>query len=135
MSKFNPAGHPDVKSSKRSANEIKQEFETTFDQHHKLYNANSDQVPMEEFVNYNAHVSSTIEQDAQFELIMSSVWNMSGNSAASMPFAGSSRKVTAMNAREAYRADHHRNLFGTDTQTPFGKKPQTEWQTTTTGNF
>jgi hypothetical protein len=39
-----------------------------------------------------------------------------------MPFAGSSRKVTAVNSREAYRQDFHRNLFGTDTKTPFDKK-------------
>jgi Ca2+-binding EF-hand superfamily protein len=47
-----------------------------------------------------------------------------------MPFAGSSRKISAVNAREQYRNDHHRNLFGTDSQTPFGKKNQGEWQST-----
>ena len=39
-----------------------------------------------------------------------------------MPFAGSNRKITNVNAREAYRNDHHRNLFGTDTKTPFRKE-------------
>jgi len=92
-------------------------------------------VSLEEFVAYHTFVSSTIDQDAQFELIMASVWNLSGGSASEMPFAGSSRKITQVNAREAYRSDHHRNLFGTDSATPFDKKPQTEWQTTTTGNY
>jgi hypothetical protein len=43
--------------------------------------------------------------------------------------------VTAINSREAYRNDFHRNLFGTDTATPFEKKGQTEWSTTTAGTF
>jgi hypothetical protein len=94
-----------------------------------------DRVSLEEFVGYHNFVSSTIDQDAQFELIMASVWNLSGNTAQEMPFAGSSRKVTNVNAREAYRSDHHRNLFGTDAKTPFDKKPQTEWQSTASGNF
>ena len=52
-----------------------------------------------------------------------------------MAYAGSSRKITQVNAREAYRNDHHRNLFGTDNSTPFNKKPQTEWQSTQAGNY
>jgi len=79
-------------------------------------------------MDYYAHVSSTIEQDAMFELVMSNSWHSSGRE--SMPFAGSSRKVTQVNAREAYRNDHHRNLFGTDQRAVFDKKPQTEWSTT-----
>ena len=37
-----------------------------------------------------------------------------------------------MNAREAYRQDHHRNLFGTDSNTPFekgNKKVGNQWST------
>ena len=62
---------------------------------------------------------------------MSNVWNIgSGTEAEKMPFAGSSRKVTSVSSRDAYRQDHHRNLFGTDKATPFKKKMETEWQTT-----
>ena len=48
-----------------------------------------------------------------------------------MPYAGTSKKVAVVNARDAYRQDHHRNLFGTDKTTPFekgGKKVGTQWQ-------
>ena len=38
-----------------------------------------------------------------------------------------------MNAREAYRQDHHRNLFGTDDGTPFGKKAVHAYQSTSNG--
>jgi len=50
-----------------------------------------------------------------------------------MPFAGSNRKITNVNAREAYRNDHHRNLFGTDNKTPFGKEQSSEFKTMLTG--
>ena len=47
-----------------------------------------------------------------------------------MPFAGCSRKVTTVNSRDAYRQDHHRNLFGTDKSTPFDKKKEQDWTST-----
>lgn len=85
-------------------------------------------------MNYHAHVSASMDSDAFFELVMSNSWDLSG-SGSSMPFAGSSRKVTQVNAREAYRNDHHRNLFGTDNKTPFNKAPQTPWESTQAGNL
>jgi hypothetical protein len=74
-------------------------------------------------------VSSNIDSDAYFELMMSNAWNIGGNTAQNMPFAGTSKKVLNVNAREAYRHDHHRNLFGTDNKTPFDKKSQAAWKT------
>ena len=60
--------------------------------------------------------------------MMSNAWNLdSRNNPNSTPFAGSSKKITKVNAQEAYRNDHHRNLFGTDGKTPFDKKAQTEY--------
>ena len=40
-----------------------------------------------------------------------------------------------MSARDAWRQDHHRNLFGTDKATPFLKNKQQEWQTSTRGTY
>lgn len=127
--------HPDVTSSKRTEKEMQTEFNETFDQHHKIKNPSTDKVTPEEFMDYYSHVSANIDSDAYFELMMSNSWNMSGGGASSMPFAGSSRKITNVNAREAYRNDHHRNLFGTDKATPFNKQRQTEMMTTTNGSF
>ena len=60
--------------------------------------------------------------------MMSNTWNLdSRNNSANTPFAGSSRKVTAVSARDAWRQDHHRNLFGTDKRTPFAKDRVAEW--------
>jgi len=38
-----------------------------------------------------------------------------------------------VNAREAYRQDHHRNLFGTDNGTPFGKNAVHAYQSSSHG--
>lgn len=113
--KYNAANHPDVKAGKRTENEILTEFLETFEQHHNVvsHEQSDDRVTPEEFCEYYSHVSSNIDSDAYFELMMSNAWKL-GGSASNMPFAGTSRKITAVNSREAYRNDHHRNLFGTD---------------------
>jgi hypothetical protein len=126
--------HPDVKNGKRTENEMQVEFTETFDQHHKIKSPGSDKVTPDEFLDYYSHVSANVDSDAFFELIMSNSWNLSGGST-SMPFAGSSQKVTNVSAREAYRNDHHRNLFGTDKATPFAKKKDAEWKSNNNDNF
>ena len=67
---------------------------------------------------------------------MSNAWNIeSSNNPASMPYAGSKAKISTVNSREAYRQDHHRNLFGTDKRTPFSKNKDTQWQTSTGNSY
>jgi len=84
--------------------------------HHEIVNHGSadDRVHPDEFISYCSHVSSNIDSDAFFELMMSNVWGLNAPQGGGMPFAGSSRKITKVNARESYRSDHHRNLFHTD---------------------
>ena len=61
---------------------------------------------------------------------MSNAWGLNGSTnPANMPYAGTSRKINNVNAREAYRQDHHRNLFGTDNATPFTKNNSHKFQT------
>ena len=85
-------------------------------------------VTPEELIEFYSYISIGIEQDALFELTLSSVWtSLNDCSVEGMPFAGTRTRVKAVNAREAYRHDHHRNLFGTDEVTPFSKKQTTEW--------
>ena len=52
-----------------------------------------------------------------------------------MAYAGSRTTIKTVNSREAYRHDHHRNLFGTDKATPFNKAKNSEWQTSNAGNY
>lgn len=90
--------------------------------YHQFDRAEENFVTPEDFLGFYSFISMGIDSDALFELQLTSVWNLSDNTVSGMPFAGTSRKISAVNAREQYRNDHHRNLFGTDTQTPFGKK-------------
>jgi len=68
---------------------------------------------------------------------MSNTWNIeSANNPASMPYAGSRQKVSTVSSRDAYRRDHHRNLFGTDKSTPFdNRQGGSQWQTSTAGSY
>lgn len=48
-----------------------------------------------------------------------------------MPYAGTSGKVTAIKARDAWRHDHHRTLWGDHPTAPVPKKLVSDWTTTT----
>lgn len=75
---------------------------------------------------YNT-VSCNIENDSYFDLMITNAWKLDGKSGTHMPYAGSSKKISHVNAREAYLNDHHRNLFGTDKETPFVKGKGSAW--------
>ena len=93
-------------------------------------------VTLEEFVEYYTNISANIDNDAYFDLMMSNAWNLDGKgNSENQAYAGVSRKVTAVSARDMWRQDHHRNLFGTDKATPFTKNRESEWQTSNKGNF
>lgn len=119
--------HPDVRSGKRTEGEVITEFMETFEKHHSLLSEGKGgrgdgMVSLDEFIEYYNNISCNIEQDSYFDLMISNAWNLEGGSnPGSMPYAGTAKKVAIVNARDAYRQDHHRNLFGTDTKTPFEK--------------
>ena len=127
-----------MKAGKKTEDEVLKEFLETFESHYNvMHGSKSDGiVTPDEFIEYYANISANIENDAYFELMMANAWNIdSRNNPNSMPFAGVSKKITAVNPREAYRNDHHRNLFNTDKATPFEKKHGAGWQTTTNSHY
>lgn len=72
-------------------------------------------VTKEEFVEYYTNISANIDNDSYFDLMMTNAWNLDGkNNTGNMAYAGSKAKVTAVNAKDMYRMDHHKNLFGTN---------------------
>lgn len=68
---YNARNHPDVKSGKRTEDEILGEFLETFEMHHNLKNGLRDQnVTREEFQEYYNNVSANIDNDQYFELMI-----------------------------------------------------------------
>ena len=70
---FRPRTHPDVKRGLRSVEDVLQEFVDTFDMH-RYRQTKSDEVTLEEFEDYYANVSASIEEDDYFALILEGVW-------------------------------------------------------------
>lgn len=122
--KYNGKMHPDVKAGKKTEDEVLTEWLSTFEAHFNMVtDGEADgKITPEEFIEYYTHVSANVDTDSYFEVMMSNCWNLdSRNNSNSMPFAGSKAKVASVNSRDAYLRDHHRNLFGTDKQTPFAR--------------
>jgi len=75
---YNAKMHPDVKSGKKSEDEILLEFLDTFEVHHALKNPGDrdGKVTIREFVEYYNNVSASIDDDTYFELMITNAWNL-----------------------------------------------------------
>ena len=74
MSRYDASNHPDVRSGKRTAAEILQEFLDTFD----VGGVHDGKVTRQEFENYYANISASIDNEDYFELMMRNAWHISG---------------------------------------------------------
>lgn len=70
--------HPDVVSGKKTEEQILLEFLETFETHHSIRNngAPDHVVTREEFEEYYANLSSSIDNDQHFELMMNNAWKI-----------------------------------------------------------
>jgi len=103
---YDASRHPDVKSGKKTEDEILREFLETFEMHHNVLNGfDSDgKVTKEEFLEYYTNISASVDQDAYFDLMMTNTWNLDGDGGPqNAAFAGTARKVTQVSARECWR--------------------------------
>ncbi len=95
--KYDASKHPDVKSGKKTQDEVLKEFLETFEMHHNvMHGSKSDGlVTPDEFIEYYTNISANIDNDAYFDLMMNNAWNLDGmNNTANQPFAGTSGKIT-----------------------------------------
>lgn len=90
--KYDASKHPDVKSGKKTADEVLKEFLETFEMHHNVMNGNKSdgRVTLDEFIEYYTNISANIDNDAYFDLMITNAWNLDGkNNTDNLAFAGS----------------------------------------------
>ena len=70
--------HPDVKSGKKTEEEVLSEFLDTFELHHSLKHPEDKdrKINLAEFTEYYTNISSTIDNDQYFELMITNAWNL-----------------------------------------------------------
>ncbi|CAG9321002.1 unnamed protein product [Blepharisma stoltei] len=75
---YDARGHPDVKSGKKTEDEILGEFLETFETHHNISDLSQRdrRVSKEEFEEYYNNVSASIDDDRYFELMMTNAWKL-----------------------------------------------------------
>jgi len=75
---YNAKMHPDVKSGKKTEDNILLEFLDTFEQHYSMNHENSrdGRIDMNEWIEYYNNVSMSIDEDKYFEVMMNSAWNL-----------------------------------------------------------
>ncbi len=73
MAKYDASKHPDVKTGKRTKEDVLSEFLDTFDTEEK-----DGKVTPNEFCKYYSNVSSSIDDDDYFELMIRNAWHISG---------------------------------------------------------
>lgn len=69
---YNAKFHPDVKSGKKTEDEVFFEFIDTFEMHHSNMTENhkNHEVDIDEWIEYYNNVSMSIDDDSYFELMM-----------------------------------------------------------------
>ena len=71
---FNAAQHPDVRSGKKTEDDVLNEFLDTFEMHHGGSRDRS--ITLQEFVEYYNNISPLIDNDEYFELMITNAWNL-----------------------------------------------------------
>jgi len=73
--------HPDVIAGKKTEQQILNEFLETFETAHSMRNSNTPDhiITKDEWCEYYNNVSSSIDDDAYFALMMNNAWNLDGS--------------------------------------------------------
>lgn len=112
---YNAKSHPDVRSGKKTEDDVLGEFLETFETHHNICDlARRDRrVTPEEFEEYYSNVSASVDDDKYFELMMCNAWRLSGEATKQEPWAGQfSTKNFTSNSKTTYIAVNHPSAMG-----------------------
>lgn len=112
---FSPRFHPDVKSGKKTEEDLLNEFISTFETHHNLSNEKleeaEDPIAKAEFVAFYNKISAAIESDAYFDAMISSVWKLGLSfNTDKQPYAGVTSKVYQVDSKACWVSDHHKGM-------------------------
>jgi len=92
---YDARGHPDVKGHKREEDDVSMEFLETFDLQHMLSNKGKDKrVTLDEFVSYYEIVNCVIDDDKQFETMLTNCFRVYPSASKSDVSETSSRPQT-----------------------------------------
>ena len=73
---YNASKHPDVKAGKKTEDQVLEEFLHTFTCVYSYHEIDHDKVTRNEFIEYYAFISSSIDNDQYFELMMNYSWRI-----------------------------------------------------------
>jgi len=73
---YNGKMHPDVRSGKRTEESVLEEFMSTFETYVGFRGIRDGQITPQEFEDYYAFISASIDRDDYFELMMNNAWRM-----------------------------------------------------------
>ena len=115
--RYNARYHPDVKSGKRTEDEVLLEFLETFENTYNYLcgSENDGKVTIEEFMEYYENVSMCIDDDAYFETLMNNAWRMNTHTTGNNEKRGWSNRNEGNEARggnESNLKDSYKNKFG-----------------------
>jgi len=97
---YNARSHPDVKSGKKTEDEILTEFLDTFEDHWCDMSGNADSrdgiVTMPEWIEYYNNVSMSVDTDEYFSVMMNNAWNLDGKKVTKKGWGGEVWDVEGM---------------------------------------
>ena len=112
---YDGSRHPDVAVGKISPEDANAEFRETFEMHHNTIHDYDSSVPVtkDEFIDFYSYISSMTESDHVFDQLISGPWNLDlRNNYENLPYAGAPQTITDISAKERWRMDHHKKMFG-----------------------
>lgn len=107
---YNASRHPDVMSGKKTEEAILTEFLETFETHHNIMHGQQadGRITVDEFVEYYTNVSSSIDLDEYFALVMNNSWNLTGDAVTYKKYQkGEAFKDMSPARNNAYVGDPH----------------------------